>query len=92
MRKRYSLSFNLEEERHRKAHELLKERPLKQQSKFIVSCILAAQEEKELKDAIYSEVCRALDARGATFAPSAPKYENGEIPPDMMDFMESLWS
>mgnify|MGYP007125811207 CR=1 FL=1 len=90
MRKRYSLSFNLEDERHKKAHELLKERPLKQQSEFIVSCILAAQEKTELKDAIYDGVCRALDSRGTMLAPKEPISEDGVIPANMMDFLSSL--
>ena len=90
MRKRYSLSFNLEDERHREAHALLKQQALKQQSEYIVNCILAAREKADLSGIVKQAV---LDALGeGNVQPAAPKPEQDDIPQNMLAFLTELQS
>lgn len=97
MRKRYNLSFNLEDERHRAAHEQLKAQPAKQQSEYAITCILDAGRQEELLKLMKSALREVLAESGgiaATFPPSLmsnkKKPEPANIREDILSFLDDF--
>ncbi len=92
MRKRHSLTFNLEDERHLEADRIISEKPLKQRSGYIIDCVLKAKSEENLKAMVKEAVLEAIDERGGISVSPTIKEQPvpGRIPDHMMDFLNSL--
>ncbi len=60
MRERRYLTFDMNDPRHRQALALLSARSSKQRSEYIISCILKAEQEVELKEVVHAAVLDAL--------------------------------
>lgn len=92
MRKRYNLSFNLEDERHRAAHELLKAQPAKQQSEYAIACILDAGRQEELLKLMKSALREVLAETGSIVAAPAVSPMSNKKKPEQANIREDILS
>ena len=97
MRKRYNLSFNLEDERHRVAHEQLKAQPAKQQSEYAIACILEAGRQEELLQLMKVALREVLSESGGiavtlppSLMPNKKKPEQANIREDILSFLNDF--
>lgn len=92
MRKRYNLSFNLEDKRHRAAHEQLKAQPAKQQSEYVIACILEAGSQEELLKLMKSALREVLSESGGIVASLPPSLMSNKKKPEQANIREDILS
>ena len=89
MRKRYSLSLDMENSRHREAAFILNAQPQLLRSEYVVNCVLAEKQAKELESMIRRAIREEL--QGASFKSCSQKPESASDPESLLsDLPDSL--
>lgn len=93
MRERRYLTFDISDPRHRQALALFSARSSKRRSEYIISCILKAEQEIELKETVRAAVLEAL--KGVSLMeraePEKTTIENiGELPGGLLAMLDEI--
>lgn len=93
MRERRYLTFDMNDPRHRQALALFSARSSKQRSEYVISCILKAEQEIELKETVRAVIFEAL--KGASpmerAEPEKTAIENiGDLPDGLLAMLDEI--
>lgn len=90
-RKRYFLSFDMENPRHREAEALVSRQGSRQRTDYVVSCILTASQSDMLEAAVRRAVRDELNSLHLTAVPQPePETTLSDIPDSLINALEDL--
>lgn len=90
-RKRYFLSFDMENPRHREAEALVAKQGSRQRTDFVVSSILTANQAEMLEQLVRQAVRDELkNLRLSTPPQPEPEIELSELPDSLINALEEL--
>ena len=91
MRKRYYLSFDIEDPRHREAEKLFVEQGSRQRTDFVVSSILAANQVERLEQLVRQAIREELkNIRLPESSQPSDTVHLDEIPDSLLHALEEL--
>ena len=93
MRERRYLTFDMNDPRHRQALALFSARSSKQRSEYVISCILKAEQEIELKETVRAAVLEALKGASPTKRAGSEKTaieSIGELPGGLLAMLDEI--
>ncbi|WP_029695040.1 hypothetical protein [Lacrimispora indolis] len=94
MRKRYYLSFDMDDPRHREAERLFTQQASRQRTEFVVSSILALEQNVQLEQVVRQAVREELNQLRVTVPSSTnvpePSVYLEELPDSLIHALEEL--
>lgn len=91
MRKRYNLSFDMDDPRHREAEALVSSQGSRQRTDFVVSGILAANQAESLEQAVRRAIRDELSTLRLSRSPQTePEVRLSDLPDSLINALEEL--